>query len=178
MELVFMAQKAKISSSKLHIINEMRRTRITLGISAEELSKKITLTENTSTVQNIESSTASHFYTDLQLKRAIEYFTEVSGKKYALHSFYPQKNLKEELVPKVLIEIKIEFGPVKAIETLLSKTDFLNTRRTIKEITAKCNEDFSKDWKPSDFTSTLERFRNLGKLEYSDSEELITYRKI
>ncbi|WP_439490309.1 hypothetical protein [Algoriphagus sp.] len=173
-----MAQEVKISSSQLHILNEVRRTRTSLGISTEELSKIITQTENTSTVQNIESSTDSHFYTDLQLKRAIEYFTQVSGEKYVIHSFYPQENFKEELVPKVLIDIKTEFGPVKAIETLLSKTDFLNTKRTIREITAKCNEDYNKDWKPSDFTSTLERFRKLGKLEYSDSEEFITYRKI
>jgi transcriptional regulator with XRE-family HTH domain len=103
-----MRKPVKISSIDLYIINAVRAVRKELGCSQRDVSKAINSLTDNNILGPIESNYHKESYTDEQLNKIANYFTEIAYKKdiekeYDLKDFYPATPLKEELVDKLIM---------------------------------------------------------------------------
>ncbi|WP_200979848.1 hypothetical protein [Echinicola sp. 20G] len=172
-----MTEPILISKTKLHIINEVRRLRISLGISTEQLAKHCSEGSDTNKFTKIESGTTTNSYTDETLNCIAKFFSKISGEVYTPADFYPNETFKEELIPKDIIEIPAPEGPKYILNEILNNTDFLQKPRSTKEITTFANEHFDGEWNEGHFTSTAFRMsqQENNKLKRIDDGERVWY---
>lgn len=164
-----MADEIKIHPVEQYLIDSVRAIRVKLGISAEELSKRVSPSTSLSLIGNIESAKSIATYTDQLLNAIAKVFTEISkeqgGKEYTVIDFYPKKPLSDIPQTKTKLDILRSAGPTAILTAILEFKDFLNQPRSIREITDYCNSFNNKNWKSNNLTSTLEYAVRKGKLK-------------
>lgn len=178
-----MAKEFKITPSRQYNIDTIRRIRLDLGISGTELSLEISSSKNTTFVGSIESAGNNASYTDHMMNQIAIYFTTIAKQRqaeldqlhgneikiktdYTIYDFYPKTPLSEDLQTKVILSIPRDGSPTATLNAILETSDFLNTNRSLKEIVAHCNDIQKQAWQGSDFTATLERAKNKGRIEF------------
>lgn len=149
-----------------------------LGVTGEEITLAITNSEDSQPIGKIESQTSSATYTDEQLLNIARLFTKRSGEIHSVSDFYPSSNFEEELVLKNITKIQGKVGPSSDLILLLESTSFLDTQKSTKEIISYLNEKFKRQYRPSDFTSTLDRFSKKGRIKRLDVGEEVKFKKI
>lgn len=156
---------------ELYIITEIRKIRLELDISAEDISKE--LGKNEKYIGHMESGGNNSKYSDDILSKIAVYFTETAKSRqeeltesgdnstikteYTIHDFYPRDILSDEKVVKEIPPIPPGSGPASTLNALIELTDFFKTAKTLKEIVSKASEVQHQNWEASDFTRPLER---------------------
>lgn len=146
----------KISPTAQHIINEVRKLRLELGLTQRELSKILSPASDLSIVSNIESIRRSNRYTDHQLNIIANHFGR------SIYDFYPEEPLGDTPQLKTKVAIPKGLGPTGIINALLEEGRFFSEPRSIREITDYCNSLFSEKRPVTDYTAILERVSEKG----------------
>lgn len=177
-----MAKEIKIFPVQQFTIDQIRMIRLDFGITANELSKKVSPSESAGFIAVIESIKSPAFYTDHNLNIIANEFSKYAEKiqrgldtvegnviqiktSYTIFDFYPKEPLSDVPQIKTKIDIPAEVGPTGTLNAILESKDFFDHQRTIKEITDYCNSFYNKDWKSTNFTSPLEYAVKKGKLK-------------
>ena len=173
-----MAKERRIAPVEQYIINEVRKIRQQLNITAEELSQNVSPSQDKSLIGNIESSVKAATYTDHNLNIIARIFTEKarntenssSKKEYTVYDFYPQDYVDDQPVIKTASKIVMPEGPAAALKKMI-QTDFFINAKTIKEITDYANEIQNMNWKSTNFTSTVSYAAEKGELVRIDLQD-------
>lgn len=177
-----------------YIIDAIRIIRLNLGLSQRDVSRFISPETDTNILGKIESPFKNASYTDQNLnliahgfsKRTQELLRETSKNsgefdiksEYTVFDFYPKKPLGDSLQLKRRIEIPLNLGPSGILNAILETKDFLDSPRSIREITDYCNSFNDSKWKSTNFTSTLEYAVRKGKLKKTElSDGGVRYQK-
>lgn len=178
-----MAKEQKITPIRQYNIDTIRRLRLELDITGEELSAE--LDKSLKYIGHIESPAHNAFHTDGGMNQIAIYFSKVAKERqfelnkvsgnitklkteYTIYDFYPKNPLPEVLEIKTSSPIPREGGVTATLNALLETSDFFDAPRKLKEIVDHFNHLQNKNWKDSDFTATLERAWLKGKLKRTD----------
>lgn len=148
----------KISPTAQHIINEVRKLRLELGLTQRELSKIMSPDSDFSIVSNIESIRRSNRYTDHQLNIIATHFGR------SIYDFYPAEPLSDTPQVKTKVAIPKGLGPTGIINALLEEGKLFSEPRTVREITDYCNRLYGESRPVTDYTAILERVSEKGAL--------------
>ncbi|SEB05036.1 hypothetical protein [Pedobacter hartonius] len=180
-----MAKEIKIFPVEQYIIDQVRKIRKALGITADQLSKAVSLSDSIGLVGNIESSAMAATYTDHNLNIIAKVFTEQAKKlkgkgvkkDYTVYDFYPKVPLNDTPIIKTNVKDGRAEGPTKSLYKVIG-TDFLDEARSARQITDFSNGLDNTDRKPSSFTSPLFLATDKGVLERIELKEgNVLYRK-
>lgn len=180
-----------IAPIELYIIVQIRKIRLELGITAQEIS--LYLNKSSRYIGHMESSANNSKYSDEILSEIAVFFTKKAKElqssfkesgdntniktDYTIYDFYPKDILSDEKVVKEINPIPDGSGPTVTLNALIEFTDFFKKGRILKEIVDKCNEVQKENWQASDFTRPLERAvkGNSKRLEVILKDGLNTY---
>ncbi|TJZ53784.1 hypothetical protein FAZ15_17315 [Sphingobacterium olei] len=156
---------------ELYIIIQIRKIRLELDISGEDISDY--LEKNEKYIGHMESAGNNSKYNDEILSQIAIYFTKIANERqkellklkdhtiikteYTIHDFYPTEILSNEKVIKEIPPIPSGSGPAPTLNALIEATDFFKKARTLNEIVTKANEVQNENWEASDFTRPLDR---------------------
>ncbi|WP_294347904.1 hypothetical protein [uncultured Sphingobacterium sp.] len=156
---------------ELYLIIQVRRIRLDLNISAEELSNFLKKGEKY--IGHIESSAHNSKYNDEVLSEIAIYFSEiaklrqqelkdsgdsiVNKTQYTIDDFYPKEILSNDKVLKEIPPIPPGVGPAPTLNALIEDQTFFKKAKTLNEIVIKANVVQNQNWEAKDFTRPLER---------------------
>lgn len=147
-----MSKEIKIAPVDQYIIDQVRRIRKELGITAENLSEKVSPSKNIAFIGNIESSVKAATYTDHNLNIIARIFSEHTNKNYTIYDFYPENFLDDNPIVKTALKLPSVPGPARILRNLIA-SDYFDDARTLREITEKANEIEKMNWLPNSFSS-------------------------
>jgi len=158
-----MAKDIKIAPVEQYIIDQVRKIRISLNITAESLSTKVSPSGSVAFIGNIESSVTPTTYTDHHLNIIARIFSEHARDlnddsikaDYTIYDFYPEKPLNDHPLTKTAVPILKQDGPTSALNEIIDKTNYLDEPKTLKQITEYSNQERNREWKPNNFTSPI-----------------------
>ena len=173
-----MAKEITIAPIEQYIIDQVRRIRQELKISAEDLSREVSPSNDKSLIGNIESSVKAATYTDHNLNIIASIFTDQAKliedscvkKEYTLYDFYPKDYLDDKPIVKTVSKIIKELGKSDAV-TELARRSFFNDPKTSSEATVAINEFLHTNFKQSAVISTLKYAVTKGELMRIDLKD-------
>jgi len=181
-----MPKEIKIAPVEQYIIDQIRKIRLSLNITAELLSKNITPSESAGLVGNVESSASKTTYTSHNLNLIADFFTKHAKmlkddsvqKEYTIYDFYPPEPLEDLPIVKSTYEIPRKIGPTFIVADMLENTNFLDSPKTITQVTDYINAHYDVKYKSTNINSALKQAGKKDLLEINMTEELrVTYQK-
>ena len=174
-----MRKPVSISLISLHIINQVKKIRISLGFTTRDIQKILELDEDGNILGSIESNFNSAKYHDKHLNKLAIAFTDRAHEQgkditYTVADFYPPNDLEEEMVDKIIIEIEPkELGQTETLQLLLIEENdsFFNEWHNSKEIAHHCGLKAKRLWEAKDFTAIIDYAVSKGKLIRKSDEE-------
>lgn len=175
-----MAKKEiKIAPVEQYIIDEVRKIRLSLNITAENLSVKVSPSESIGFIGNIESAAKAATYTDHNLNIIAKIFSESAKelnsdgikKDYTVYDFYPKEPLDDTPIIKTAYVTPVIPGPTNTLKRVIEETDFFDKARSLKEITEYCNRLDDTERKTTSYTSPLYMATKNNKLIRVDLKE-------
>ncbi len=140
----------------LHIINEVRIRRLALGITQQQLSRK--LNHSDTYVGQIESKKKTQYPVSEWVNLAINLNCIVDDllpkEKY---------NNQSNPVEKIITVIDKRMGPVWMIHSLI-ESGFFDTPQTLNQIAIRCNMDLEEKHKSNYFSFALDKYVNERQL--------------
>lgn len=182
-----MAKKEiRIAPVEQYIIDEVRKIRLSLNITAENLSVKVSPSQSIGFIGNIESAAKAATYTDHNLNIIAAIFSDCAKelnddsikKDYTVYDFYPKDPLDDTPIIKKAYITPVKPGTTNTLNRVIEETDFFDQPRSLKEITEYCNRLDNTERKTASFTSPLYMATKNNKLVRVDLKEgTVMYRK-
>lgn len=154
----------------LYIIIRVRKIRLDLDISGEEISEYLDMNEKY--IGHMESAGNNSKYNDEVLNKIAMYFSIIARKRqqelidskddtviktdYTIYDFYPEETLSDDKVIKQIPPIPEGSGPAATLRVLI-EIGFFHKAKSLEEIISKSNELQNQAWEAKDFTRPLDR---------------------
>ena len=166
-----MAKEIRIAPVEQHIINQVRKIRQQLKITAEDLSQQVSPSKDKSFIGNIESSVKAATYTDHNLNIIAAIFSQKAKligdssvkKEYTLYDFYPEDYLDDKPIVKIASKIIHPVGKSDAV-TELARRHFFDPGKSSSQTTNAINELLGEKFEQSALISTLAYAVKKGEL--------------
>jgi len=178
-----MSKEIKIAPVEQYIIDQVRKIRLELQITAESLSKEVSPSGSTGFIGNIESAVKAATYTDHNLNIIAKVFSEKAAqlnhesikKDYTLYDFYPENFLDDQPRIKTSVIIPRKEGSTNALNGLIEDLIYFTEPKSQRQITDDTNAKENMDRKAESFSSPLNyavKKKKLIKIELADGAVL------
>lgn len=176
-----MRKPVLISLIPLHIINQVKKIRISLGFTTRDIQKILELDEDGNILGSIESNFNAAKYHDKHLNKLAIAFTDRAHEQgkditYTVADFYPPTDFEEKMVEKIIVHIEpTELKQTGTLHILLDEENdpFFDEWHSSKEIAHHCGSKAKKSWEAKDFTAVIDYAVSKDKLIRKSHEEAL-----
>lgn len=175
-----------IAPVEQYIIDQVRTIRRHLGMSAEQLSFKVSPSGSGGLIGNIESAAQPATYTDHNLNIIAKVFTDAASllekapvQSYTVLDFYPPSPLDDKWIIKNAVKIPLGPGPTLYLNKILNDSNFLDEPKSLLQIVERVNKEHNQNFLITTLSSTVSyaEVKRLIERVYVNENQVL-YRKI